>query len=95
MGQQFGLGLRRFRKSLRQDLCNPLMILPSGVPQQRLIGCLLNQGMLEHRCRLRRHAALVQEFGIYELPQRVLQRPFVPRCDRPEQRTGKRLPQPC
>ena len=77
MGQQFGLGLRDLGKLRLQHLCNALMILLSRTLQQRLIGRVLNEGMLEAIRGLRRHPLLVEEFSLHQLVQPMLQRPLV------------------
>ena len=91
MGQQLGLGLSRLREALCQHLRNTLMRLLPGAPEQRLIGCLLNQGVLEKIGCLWHYPALVEQFGGHQLRQGLLQRRFVQRCHRPEQLIGKRL----
>jgi hypothetical protein len=52
MGQQLGLRLAALRKMRLQHLGNALVVLLAGTPQQRLIGRVLDQGMLEEICRL-------------------------------------------
>ena len=55
------------------------MVLLAGAPQQRLIGGVLDQGMLEAIGRLRRQPPLVQELRLHQLVQPPLQGPLVPR----------------
>ena len=52
MGQQFGLCLGRLRKLGLQDLRNVLVVLLPCTLQQRLVGRVLDQGMLEDVHRL-------------------------------------------
>src|SRR5262249_45498572 len=56
MRQQFRLLLTRLGKPLRQHLRNLLVVLASGPPEQRRIGGILHQGVLEAVARLRRGA---------------------------------------
>jgi hypothetical protein len=52
VGQQFRLGLDCLRKPFGQHLSNLLVELLASAFQQRLIGGVLNQGMLEEIGRL-------------------------------------------
>ena len=52
--QQFRLGLGGLGKLRLQHLGNVLMVPLASAPQQRLIRRILDQGMLEEVCRLRR-----------------------------------------
>ena len=72
MGQQLGLGLGEIGKLRFQHLGNALMVLLPRAPEQRLIGCLLDQGMFEHICGLWWHTALVEQFGLYQARQDLL-----------------------
>ena len=54
MRDQLGLGLDGLRKLLLQHLSDLLVILLPGALEQRLIGRILHQGMLEEIARLRR-----------------------------------------
>jgi len=65
--QQFRLGGGGFGKSLFQHLRNTLVILLACALQQGLICGILDQRVLEEIRRLRWHAALVEQFGVYEL----------------------------
>ena len=49
-----------------------MILLPCAL-EQRLIGCLLNQGVLEDDRCLGWHSPLVEQFGVDELRQSVLQ----------------------
>src|SRR5262249_33452314 len=62
---QLGLGLNHVGKALDEHLRNALMVLLPGSLQQRLIGRVLNQGMLEEIRRLWRPPLLVQELCRY------------------------------
>ena len=54
MRQHFGLRLGGLREALGQHLGNALVVLLPGAPQQRLVGRVLNQGVLEGVGRLGR-----------------------------------------
>jgi hypothetical protein len=69
------------------------MVLLARAAQQRLIGRVLDQGMLEEVHRLRRQPPLVQELCLYQLVQPPLQGLFVPRGDGVQQGIGKLAPQ--
>src|SRR5712671_6188608 len=73
MRQQFGLGLGGLGKARLQYLRNTPVILLASTPQQRLIRSVLDESMLEHVGRLRRHTPLVHELCVYELLQAMLQ----------------------
>jgi hypothetical protein len=51
---QLGLGLGNLWKSCDENLRNALMVLQPRAPQERLIGGILDEGMLEDIRRLRR-----------------------------------------
>jgi hypothetical protein len=78
MGQEFGLGLTEVGKACLQYLGNALMVLLPHAPQQGLIGCFLNQGMLKEVCRLRRQTLLVQQLCFDQLVQPPAQGALVP-----------------
>jgi hypothetical protein len=59
MRQEFGLRLGGVGKARLQHLGNALMVLLARAAQQRLIGCVLDQGMLEDVHRLWRQPPLV------------------------------------
>jgi hypothetical protein len=61
-----------------QHLSNVLMVLLPRALQERLIGGVLDQGMFEEIRRLGRHPPLVEEFGLDQLPERVLHRQLIP-----------------
>jgi hypothetical protein len=50
IGQQFGLGLGQGRKQIAQRLGDLLMVLPSSVGGQQLIGRLLDENVPERVC---------------------------------------------
>ena len=74
VGEQLGLGLGQVGKALDQYLRRALMILLPRAPQQRLIGRILHQGMLERIGGVRRHAPLVEHLGLHQLHQATPQR---------------------
>ena len=67
MRQQLGLGLAVLGKLRLQHLRNALVILLPRALQQRLIGRVLDQGMLEDIRRLRRQPPLVEQLRLHEL----------------------------
>ena len=69
MRQQLGLGLAEVGKAHLQYLRNALMVLLTGAAQQRLIRCVLDQGVLEEVRRLRRQPLLVQQLCLHQLLQ--------------------------
>jgi hypothetical protein len=93
MRQQFWLGLDGLRKLRLQHLRNPLMVLLPCAPQQRLIGGLLDEGMLEDILALRRQPPLVDQLSVHQLGQPLLQRHLVHSCDGLEQFIRKLPPQ--
>ena len=56
------------------------MVLLARALQQRLIGRLLDEGMLEQVGRLRWYPALVEQFGVDQPGQGLLQRRLVQGC---------------
>jgi hypothetical protein len=67
--QQFGLRLDQLGKPCLQHLSNaPVVLLPRAL-EQRLIGRLLDEGMLEQIGSLRQRAALVEHLGLHQLPE--------------------------
>jgi hypothetical protein len=71
MGHKFGLGFNALGK-LRQDLGNPLMGLLPRALQERLIGGLLDEGVLEGVLVLREEPRLVEELGRREVCQPMM-----------------------
>jgi hypothetical protein len=67
MGKQFGLRLAELGKARLQHLGNVLMVLLPGTPEHRLIGGILDQGMLEAVRHVRRQPQLVQELRRHQL----------------------------
>ena len=67
--QQLGLYRRHLSKLPLQGLSNPLVIVLTRAPQQRGIGRLLDQCMLEDIRGLCAYTPLVQQFGVDEAPQ--------------------------
>ena len=72
VGDQLRLGINRLRKALLEHLCNTLMVLLAGALEQRLIGCILDQGMLEEIRRLRGQPLLIEELRLHQLVQPML-----------------------
>ena len=73
MRQQFGLRLHRLGTRF-QHLGKLRMVALPRARQQRLIGHLLGQGMLEGVGALREEARLVEELGGLEVRQAAMQR---------------------
>ena len=93
MRQQLGLGLDNVGKLCLQHLGNALVVLLPSAPEQRLVCGILHQGVLKEVGRLRGMAALVEQFGLHELRQAVLESWLVQWRHRPQQRIGKLPPQ--
>ena len=93
MCQQFGLGLHRLGKLRLQHLRNTLVVLLPCALQERLIGGLLDQRMLEDIRRLGWQPLLVEELCLHQLVQPALDGRLIPRRDGPQQRIGKFAPQ--
>ena len=67
MGEQRRLGFGDRRKLCLQYLGNALMVLLPRALEQRLIGRVLNEGMLEALRGLGEHALLIEQFRLHEL----------------------------
>ena len=93
MRQQLGLRRGGVGKPRLQHLRNVLVVLLPRTPEQRLIGRLLDQGMLEHIRGLWWHTALVEQFGLHQARQGLLERGLVERVRRPKELVGKCPPQ--
>jgi hypothetical protein len=65
MRYQFRLSLSNLGKLRRQHLCNALMVLLACALQERLIGGIVDEGVLEEVPVARRPTALVVQFGIH------------------------------
>ena len=74
MGQQFRLSRAGFRKALFEHFGNAQMELLAFFLQQRLIGRVLDQGVLELVAGGRRPAVLKEQFRLHQLRQFLLQR---------------------
>ena len=74
VGQQLGLRLDDLRELALQQLGDLPVILLAGAPQQRLVGGVLDQRVLEDVAGPRRPAALIEQLGLDQLAQPVLQR---------------------
>ena len=64
MGKEFRLRFLDVRETRFQHLRNLLVILLAFALEQRLIGRVLNQRMLEEVGCLRREPALIEQFGL-------------------------------
>ena len=64
LGGEFRLGLADLGEARLQHVGNALMVLLAGTAEQRLIGRLLDEGMLEEVGRLRR-PPLVQQLRLH------------------------------
>ena len=71
--QQLGLGRRGVRQTLLDDPGDLAVQLLPAAPEQRVIGGLLHQGVLEGVHRLGRRALLECQPGFDQLGQRVVQ----------------------
>jgi hypothetical protein len=67
MCHQLGLGLGNLWKSCDEYLRNALMVLLARAPQERLIGGILDQGMLEDIRGLGWQPLLVEELRCHQL----------------------------
>jgi hypothetical protein len=83
--QQLRLSLRNIREALGQYLGNALMVLLACTPQERLIGCILDEGVLEDVPATRRQTALIDQLSVYQLAHPLLQRCLVYQRDGLEQ----------
>ena len=80
MGQEFGLALDEIGEILLQHRRDPgMQFLPSSA-QQRAVGGVLHQRVLEQVGGVRRGAAAKQQSGIAQLIQRGLQLRSQARC---------------
>ncbi len=66
-----------------------MILLPRAL-EQRLVGRVLEQGVLERIGGVRRHPALVQYFGLHELRQAPFEPQLVQGGHGPQQLVGKR-----
>ncbi len=65
MGDKFRLGLNGLCKLRLQHLGNLLVELLAFAFEQRLVGCILNEGMFEEVPRLRGQPALVDQLCLH------------------------------
>ena len=72
MGHQLGLRLGSLGKQLYQHLGNALMVLLPYALQERLIGGILDEGVLEDVAAARRQPSLVDQFSLHQLGQPLL-----------------------
>ena len=95
MGEQFGLALDEIgemRFQCRGDA--PMQFLPSPA-QQRAVGSVLHQRVLEEVGGMRSGAAAKQQSSIAQLSQRGLQFPLRTLCHRLDQFIGKLAAEHC
>ena len=71
VGEQFGLFLDRLRKLLLQRFGDPAVLDAPIRSEQRVVGGVLDQRVLERVTRLRRVAALEDQLGFGKPPQRA------------------------
>jgi hypothetical protein len=64
MRQQFGLRLNQLGEAFLHHLGNALVVLLPCALEQRLIGCVLDEGMLKDIGGLGRHTPLVEQFSL-------------------------------
>jgi hypothetical protein len=67
MGEQLGLRLDGLRKALFHRARDLFVVLLRRALEQRLVGCILNQRMLEDVASLRRFPALIEQLGVNQL----------------------------
>ena len=83
VGQQLRLRLDDIRELALQQLGHLLMVLLAVAPQERLVGRVLDQRVLERVARPRRPAALVEQLGVTSWPSPSCSM-VSPTVDRPE-----------
>jgi hypothetical protein len=93
MRQQLGLSLTDLGEACLHHLGNVLMVPLAGALEQRLIGRVLDQGMLEAVRRLWRQTLLIEELCLHQLLQPPLQGALVPRRNGLQQGIGKLAPE--
>ena len=89
MRHQLWLGSHGVGKLRFQHLRNTLVILLPRALQERLIGRILDEGVLEDVAAARRQTALVDQFSLHEPRQPLLQRRLIHRRDGVEQVVAK------
>jgi hypothetical protein len=72
LGEQLRLGFRDLGKVFGQHLGNALMVLLARTFQERLIGRILDEGVLEDVPTAWRQTALVDQLSVYQLPHPLL-----------------------
>ena len=89
VGDEFGLGRGDRRELFAQDIGDlPVQDLPAA-PEQRFVGGVLDQRMLEGVARIGRHARPEQQLRLFEMRQCRAQRRLVAAGDRTQQRVGE------
>ena len=74
-------GFDDFWEACFQSGGDALVVLLTGAFQQRLVGGILDERVLEAVGRPRRNPLLVKKFRAHELSKTILQKIFVPRRD--------------
>src|SRR5712691_7023433 len=77
MRQQLGLGRGSVKKLLRQDLGNALVDMLPSTLEQRLIGGVLDQRVVENIAGLRWYTALIDDLDLHQPRQCLLQHRLV------------------
>jgi len=86
---QLRAGLDRVGEAAFEQFGDLAVILLAGAPQQRLVGRVLDQRMLEHVARTRRPPALVEQLGLDQAAEHVAQARLVEGGDRPQHFIGE------
>ncbi len=73
VGHDLGLGLRHRWEFLLEQAGEPQVELPTIARQERQVGRVLDQGVLEDVARAVRRAAAVEDLGLEELAERHAQ----------------------
>src|SRR5262245_36465741 len=94
MGQQLRTALGNLRKSTFESIGNTGMQRTPRRAQQRAIGCVLHQRMLEQVARMRGYALAKQQTGLNKAIKRCMEVCFRLADDRSQNSMGK-LPSDC
>ena len=89
MSEQLRLGLGGLGKLLCQDARNPLMVVVARTSHEGLIGCFLDEDVLEDISRVRRQTSRVEQLGLDQLRKGLPQGRLVQRGNRAEQFIGE------
>jgi hypothetical protein len=93
MGHQFGLGRRDVRELTDQNLGDSQMVLLTLPFKQRLVGGFLDQRVLEQVTRVRRKPPLVEQIGVHQPSEALLESALIEPRHRPDQLIAERPPQ--